>query len=103
MQLEVNAMEGEEEEEEEPSMIQGVSSIASGLIDEPGHVDGAYVIPGSEMSDTESSVNQPIPTAPTAYDLMLFLEEMYAQVTEVARRHGVDINRVFTFYPPPRQ
>src|SRR5436189_2408945 len=55
------------------------SSIASGLIDEPGHVDGAYVIPASELSDTESSVNQPIPTAPTAYDLMLFLEEMYAQ------------------------
>ena len=96
-------MEEEEEEEEEPTMIQGVSSITSGLIDEPGHVDGAYVIPASELSDTESSVNQPIPTAPTAYDLMLFPEEMYAQVTKVARHHGIDIDRVFTFYPPPRQ
>ena len=84
-------------------MIQGVSAIISGTINEPEHVDGAYVIPSYELSDTESLVNQPIPAAPAAYDLMLFLEEMYAQVTEAARRHGVDIDRVFTFYPPPRQ
>ena len=101
MQLEDNAME--EEEEEEPTEIQGESGIALGFIDETGHVDGAYVIPANELSDTESSVNQPIPAAPAAHDLMIFPEEMYAQVTEVARRYGVDIDRVITFYPPPRQ
>src|SRR5947208_277693 len=77
MQLEVNAVE----EEEEPTEIQGESGIASGFIDEPGHVDGAHVIPANELSDTESSVNQPIPAAPAAHDLIVFPEEMYAQVT----------------------
>ena len=103
MQLEVNAVEEEEEEEEEPISIQGVSSIISGTINEPEHVDGAYVIPVYELSDTGSSVNQPIPAAPIAYNMMLFPEEMLGQVTEAARHHGVDIDRVFTFYPPPRQ
>ena len=74
MQLEVNAVE--EEEEEEPTLIQGVSGIVSGTINEPGHVDGAYVIPAYELSDTGSSVNQPIPVAPTGYEMMLFPEEM---------------------------
>src|SRR5881394_2759307 len=40
MQLEVNAVE----EEEEPTKIQGEFGVASGFIDEPGHVDGAHVI-----------------------------------------------------------
>ena len=53
MQLEVNA----KEEEEEPTEIQGESGVASGFIDEPGHVDGAHVIPANELSDAESSVN----------------------------------------------
>src|SRR6266498_3071476 len=57
MQLEVNA----EEEEEEPTEIQGESGVASGFIDEPEHVDGAHVILANELSDAESSVNQPIP------------------------------------------
>src|SRR6266540_6811547 len=57
MQLEVNAVE----EEEEPMEIQGESGIASGFIDEPRHVDGAHVIPTNELSGAESSVNQPIP------------------------------------------
>src|SRR6266542_1708030 len=60
MQLEVNA----EEEEEEPTEIQGESSVASGFIDEPGHIDGAHVVPANELSDAESLVNQPIPVAP---------------------------------------
>ena len=54
MQLEVNTME---EEEEEPTKIQGESRIASGFIDEPRHVDGAHVVPANELSDKESSVN----------------------------------------------
>ena len=52
-----------EEEEEEPMEIQGESSVASGFIDEPGHVDGAHVVPADELSDAESSVNQPVPAA----------------------------------------
>src|SRR5438132_3507893 len=100
MQLEVNAME---EEEEEPTEIQGESSVASGFIDVPGHVDGAHVVPADEQSDAESSVNQPIPTAPAAHDLIVFPEEMYAQVIEVAHRYGVEIDRMFAFHPPPRQ
>src|SRR5207247_7291555 len=59
MQLEVNAVE----EEEEPSEVQGESGVASGFIDEPGHVDGAHVVLADELSDAESSVNQPVPTA----------------------------------------
>ena len=55
MQLEVNAME--EEEEEEPTEIQGESSVASRFLDEPTHVEGAQVIPAHELSDEESSVN----------------------------------------------
>ena len=54
MQLEVNAVE---EEEEEPTEIQGESGVASEFIDEPGHVDGAHVVPADELSDEESSVN----------------------------------------------
>src|SRR6266498_1553877 len=65
MQLEVNAVE----EEEEPTEIQGESGIASGFIDEPRHVDGVRVIPANELSDVESSVNQPYPAAPAAHDL----------------------------------
>src|SRR5438128_12689354 len=99
LQLEVNAME----EEEEPTEIQGESGIASGFIDELGHVDGAHMIPANELSDAESSVNQPIPAAPAAHDLIVFPEEMYAQVTKAARRYGVKIDRMFAFYPPPRQ
>src|SRR6266540_5607837 len=76
MQLEVNAVE----EEEEPTEIQGESGITSGFIDEHGHVDGARVIPANELSDAESSVNQPVPVAPAAHDLNIFPEEMYAQV-----------------------
>src|SRR6266508_1196654 len=38
MQLEVNAVE---EEEEEPTRIQGQSGVASGFLDEPRHVEGA--------------------------------------------------------------
>src|SRR6266540_847965 len=101
MQLEVNAVE--EEEEEEPTEIQGESGIVSGFIDEPRHVDGARVVPANELSDEESSVNQPVPVAPAAHDLIIFSEEMYAQVTEAAHRYGVEIDRMFAFYPPPRQ
>ena len=99
LQLEINA----EEEEEEPTEIQGESGIASRFIDEPGHVDGAHVIRANELSDTESSVNQPIPAAPAAHDLMIFPEEMYAQVIEAARRYGIEIDHMFAIYPPPRQ
>ena len=56
----------------------------------------------NELSDAESSVNQPYPAAPVAHDLMIFPEEMYAQVTEAARRYSVEIDRMFAFYPPPR-
>src|SRR6266540_27434 len=100
MQLEVNAVE---EEEEELTEIQGESSIASGFIDEPRHVDGARIVPANELSDEESSVNQPVPVAPVAHDLIIFPVEMYAQVTEAAHRYGVEIDRMFAFYPPPRQ
>src|SRR5207237_6967926 len=86
MQLEVNAME---EEEEEPIEIQRESGIASGFIDEPRHVDGARVVPANELFDEEGSVNQPIPVAPVAHDLMIFPGEMYFQVTMAARRYGV--------------
>ena len=91
------------EEEEEPTEIQGESGIASRFIDEPGHVDGAHMILANELFDAESSVNQPVPAAPAAHDLMIFFEEMYAQVTEAARRYGVEIDRMFAFYPLPRQ
>ena len=60
-------------------------------------------MPKNELSDAESLVNQPIPAAPAAHDLMIFFEEMYAQVTEAARRYGVEIDRMFAFYPTPRQ
>src|SRR5207247_11137861 len=99
MQLEVNAVE----EEEEPTDIQGESGIASGFLDELGHVEGAQVNPAHELSDEESSVNQPIPAIPAAHDLIVFPEEIYAQVKDVARRHGVDFDNVFAIYPPPRQ
>src|SRR5438132_1466336 len=99
MQLEVNAAE----EEEEPTEIQGESGIASGFIDEPRHIDGVHMIPANELFDAESSVNQPIPTAPAAQDLIVFPKEMYAQVTEAARCYGVEIDRMFAFHPPPRQ
>ena len=101
MQIEVNAVE--EEEEEEPTEIQGESGVASGFLDEPTHVEGAQVIPAHELSDEESSVNQPIPGIPAAHDLIVFPEEMYAQVMDAARRHGVDFDNVFAIYPPPRQ
>src|SRR6266508_4491738 len=68
MQLEVNAME---EEEEEPTEIQGEPGLASGFIDEPGHVDGAHVVPADELSDAESSVNQPVHTVLAAHDLIV--------------------------------
>src|SRR6266540_6236358 len=90
--VEVNAVE----EEEEPISIQGNSSIASGPINEPEHVDGAYVIPANELSDAESSVNQPIPVALVAYDMILFPKEMLGQVTEAARRHGIDTDHLST-------
>src|SRR6266498_3163324 len=44
MQIQANA----KEEEEEPTEIQGESSIASGFIDEPRHVDRARVILANE-------------------------------------------------------
>src|SRR5438132_7455608 len=100
MQLEVNAME---EEEEEPTKIQGESGVASGSLDEPTHVEGAQVIPAHELSDEESSVNQPIPAILAAHDLIVFPEEMYAQVMDAARRHGVAFDNVFAIYPLPRQ
>src|SRR6266508_3027944 len=66
MQLEVNDME---EEEIEPTEIQGESGVASGFLDEPRHVEGAQMIPAHELSDEEISVNQPIPAIPAAHDL----------------------------------
>src|SRR6266540_6544625 len=59
----IGANAEEEEPEEEPSEVQGDSGIISGFIDEPGHVDGAHVVPADELSDAESSVNQPVPAA----------------------------------------
>ena len=59
----INQQIGANAEEEEPLEIQGESDIASGSFDEPGHVDGAHVVPADELSDAESSVNQPIPAA----------------------------------------
>src|SRR5438105_4615209 len=100
MQLEVNAVE---EEEEEPTEIQGESGIASGFIDELEHVDGAHVVPADALSDAESSVNQPVPAALAAHDLIMFPEEMLPQVTEAAHRYGVEIDRIFAIHPPPRQ
>src|SRR5438128_5939546 len=102
MQIHVNEVEPEEEDEE-PTEIQGESGIASRFVDEPEHVDGAYVAPVDGLSDTESSVNQPPPTAPEARDLMIFPEEMYDQMVAGARHLGFDIDRIFSFYPPPRQ
>src|SRR5438105_1951765 len=66
----IGANAEEEEPEEEPLEIQGDSGIASGSIDEPGHVEGAHVVPADELSDAESSVNQPVPAAPVAHDLI---------------------------------
>src|SRR6266508_118021 len=99
MQLEVNAME---EEEEEPTEVQGEFGVASGFLDEPTHVEGAQVIPAHELSDEESSVNQPIPAIPAAYDRIVFLEEMYAQVMDAACHHGVEFDSMFAIYPPSR-
>ena len=59
----IGANAEEEEPEEEPSEVQGESGVASGFIGEPGHVDGVHVIPADELSDAESSVNQPVPAA----------------------------------------
>ena len=59
----IGANAEEVEPEEEPSEVQWESGIISGFIDEPGHVDGAHVLPADELSDTESSVNQPVPAA----------------------------------------
>src|SRR6266498_1008050 len=59
----INQQIGANAEEEEPSEVQGESGIVSGFIDEPGHVDGAHVLPADELSDAESSVNQPVPAA----------------------------------------
>src|SRR6266498_3529945 len=100
MQLEVNAVE---EEEEEPTEIQGESVVASGFLNEPRHVEGAQVIPTHELSDEESSMNQPIRAIPAAHDLIVFPEEMYAQVMDAARHHGVDFDSMFAIYPPSRQ
>src|SRR5207244_12708185 len=72
-QIGVNAEE--EEPEEEPLEIQGDSGVASGFVDEPAHVDGAHVVQAEELSDTKSSVNQPIPAAPAAHDLIVFPQE----------------------------
>src|SRR5438105_1502607 len=99
MQLEVNAVE---EEEEEPTEIQGESGVASGFIDEPEYVDRAHVVPTDELSDEESSVNQPVPTVPAAHDLLVFPEEMYDQITAGARRLGIDIDHIFSYHPPLR-
>jgi len=93
----------EEELEEEPSEVQGESGIASGFIDEPGHVDGAHVVPADELSDAESSVNQPVPVAPAVHDLIVFPQEMLSRVTKAARRYGVEIDRIIAIHPPPRQ
>src|SRR5438128_6474509 len=101
-QLEVNAIE-EEEPEEEPSKIQGQSGIASGFIDEPRFVDGAHVVPTDELSDEESSVNQPVPAIPAVHDLFVFPEEMYDQITAGARHLGIDIDHIFSFHSPPMQ
>src|SRR5881394_2361699 len=65
----------EEEPEEEPSEVQGESGVVSGFIDEPGHVDGAQLVPADELSDAEGSVNQPVPAAPGAPDLVVFPQE----------------------------
>ena len=99
----IGANAEEEEPEEEPLEIQGDSGVASGFIDEPGHVDGAHVVPVDELSDKESSVNQPIPAAPVAHDLIVFPQEMLPRVTEAARRYGVVIDRIIAIHPPPRQ
>ena len=59
----INQQIGANAEEEEPSEVQGESGVASGFIGEPGHVDGVHVMPAEELSDAESSVNQPVPAA----------------------------------------
>src|SRR5438132_11405023 len=99
MQLEVNIVE----EEEEPSEVQGESGVASGFIDEPGHIDGAHVVPADELSDIESSVNQPVPAVTAAHDLIVFPQEMLPRVTEAARHLGIEIDRIIAIHPPPRQ
>src|SRR6266540_3669686 len=68
----INQQIGVNAEEEEPSEVQGESGVASGFIDEPGHVDGAHVVQAEELSNAESSVNQPVPAAPAAHDLIVF-------------------------------
>src|SRR6266508_1612578 len=100
-QIGANAEEGEPEEE--PTEVQGESGVTSGFIDEPEHVDGAYVVPAEELSDAESSVNQPVPAAPAAHDLIVFPQEMLPRVTEAARHHGVEIDCIIAIHPPPRQ
>src|SRR5207237_921562 len=84
MQIHVNEIESEEEPEEEPTEIQGESGIVSGFVNEPEPVDGAYVAPVDGLSDTESSVNQPVLAIPAAHDLFVFPEEMYDQIIEGA-------------------
>ena len=59
----IGANAEEDEPEEEPSEVQGESGVASGFVGEPGHVDGVHVMPADELSDAESSVNQPVPAA----------------------------------------
>src|SRR6266542_5780426 len=71
----INQQIGANAEEEEPLEIQGDSGVASRFIDEPGQVDGAHVVPAEELSDAESSVNQPVPAAPAAHDLIVFPQE----------------------------
>ena len=61
------------------------------------------MVPADELSDAESSVNQPVPAVLAAHDLIMFPEEMLPQVTEAARRYGVEIDRIFAIHPPPRQ
>src|SRR5437016_1505163 len=99
MQLEVKAVE----EEEEPSEVQGESGVASGFIDKPGHVDGVHVVPAEELSEEASLGEQPVPAAPAAHDLIVFPQETLPRVTDAARRHGVEIDRIIAIHPPPRQ
>src|SRR5947207_9581772 len=78
-------------------------SLVSGFLDEPTHIEGAQVILAQELSDEESFMNQPIPAIPAAHDLIVFPEEMYAQVMEAACHHGVEFDSMFAIYPPSRQ
>src|SRR6266508_5826619 len=71
----INQQIGANAEEEEPLEIQGDSGVAFRFVDEPAHVDGSHVVPAEELSDAESSVNQPVPAAPAAHDLVVFPQE----------------------------